>query len=533
MSQSSPRNGLHPFLELFEWPAAPATRPVTAPSASPPSLPEMTRVGDESAANYRSLGFGANRLRYGCTGLMAVVDYTPEGAGAETVTAGTTFLFPGSSNPSVPYEGNCPQLNGDDRDPIYRPTPDDVELHEQMCELLGASSDNFIGFSVSYLFAFGYNSSVCNPLWFDGERVLPPVWQDLVRTTVMGFLCPPIQAVAPPAYPLDVEIFYAQNDEIYSGAVRTRKTPSDGSGGSAIPQDLGGQATGGISVVTHTDGTPQIFYSRPDGTAQAQRQLSYAVWLPVDLGGYPDGDIASAVASGDHAMIFYRNRSADLCYRRRLAHSWLPERLITGAEVAGGLCPIRWPADISIPGTIMLVYRNSDGRPAVLNYDTASKTWDGPTVLTGSVSGGISWGIAPAGPRPGDVPVPQIFYCDAEGTPHTQWYASGKWSGDKIVRGHATGNITVVSSAASGTLVMQMFYRGRAGAVISQERDPNVGTWDGEEVISEFSLTDIAAVAPDNDIRNLQIYYRNRDAALVAKVFKDNKWSAEEILGTD
>ncbi len=174
------------FLKIFETEPSP---PSTARASRSPDMPSETSVSADSIDNYKSLGFWSNRNTYGGTGLMAVQPWNNRCYG--DVKPGTIFLFPGSEDIDIPYEGKSPQLNCSPRPPIYRPNSNYPSLHEQMCAILDQPTINFIGFAVKYPYNIkgnvGYNSGTCNRYWF-GDRELPANWQNLVYRTLQSYL---------------------------------------------------------------------------------------------------------------------------------------------------------------------------------------------------------------------------------------------------------------------------------------------------------------------------------------------------------
>ena len=131
-------------------------------------------VDSESVANYATL---EDNPGYGMTGLMTVKEINVEG---NTIAPGTIFLFPGVSvkrgTTVTPYAGTV-NLNGQPHAALinYSDVPDYPTLHLQMCRLLNAEAEDFIGFSVRYPWdakgSVSFNSGTCNIHWFGIRRV--------------------------------------------------------------------------------------------------------------------------------------------------------------------------------------------------------------------------------------------------------------------------------------------------------------------------------------------------------------------------
>jgi hypothetical protein len=150
-----------------------------------PVPPTSTLIHDDSQNNYFSL-VDNQGVGYGATGLMSMVEFQSSCYGI--VKPGTVFLFPGTYANSPAYQGNLylncvaqQALNGNNG-----------ALHQQMCDLLGQPTTNFIGFSATYPWnasnGIGFNSGICNPNWF-GDRTIPSDyngvnWQALVTNAV-------------------------------------------------------------------------------------------------------------------------------------------------------------------------------------------------------------------------------------------------------------------------------------------------------------------------------------------------------------
>jgi hypothetical protein len=119
-----------------------------------------------------NLNLLARNRGYGCTGLLSVEDVS---IGRETLPRGAIFLFPGRQGVLDPFwNGPLPEIFGPGSahepltlGPSYQP------LHAQLCALLNAPTTAFIGFSVASDLTFGWNSSTCNPEWFDDSRTIP------------------------------------------------------------------------------------------------------------------------------------------------------------------------------------------------------------------------------------------------------------------------------------------------------------------------------------------------------------------------
>ncbi|NUR24532.1 MAG: hypothetical protein HOV83_01530 [Catenulispora sp.] len=176
---AEPGAGVVDFLKGFELdevvpgPMAPAA----------PPRPASTTVVRDAIDNFDSLQ-GVNTMHgFGATGLMAVESWDADQFCYHTVRPGTIFLFPGAY-----VDGREPEWGGPDPKAFCNPhrplfgTPSNP-LHAQMCHLLLRRRTSFIGFAVTFPLDprnVGYNSSTCNPYWFDGSRTLPADWQELV-----------------------------------------------------------------------------------------------------------------------------------------------------------------------------------------------------------------------------------------------------------------------------------------------------------------------------------------------------------------
>lgn len=248
------------FLKGFELDLPP---PSLERSTTPPPVPTATMVSMDSVRNYATLPPNARPHNlhedqsdaYGMTGLMAVVGWTDPCYG--TVAPGTIFLFPGSyyANPPA-YQGTA-SLKCSPHDPLLCPSKQSVQLHKQMCGLLGQPTTSFIGFACVYPFNapdhIVYHSRTCNIYWF-GTKELPSEWQAIVFCALAAYLpLPALCATTGSAQRLEVTRLCPGNALLYEAAYRS--SSGDWYVGSSTA--LASRAFSGLAVGNSSNGSLQ------------------------------------------------------------------------------------------------------------------------------------------------------------------------------------------------------------------------------------------------------------------------------------
>jgi hypothetical protein len=191
---------------------------------------------------------------------------------------------------------------------------------------------------------------------------------------------------------------------------------------------------------------------------------------------------------------------------------------------------------------LQLFYRGGGGS-VVFRYRDPNGNWQDEDDLGG---GGGGPGPITAAPVPGE-DVLQLFYVGRIGTGTdanilTRWLpAGGTWSGEKSLSAQIPVYGTIAAAQVPDQNVLQLFYPGTNGAIMTRWREAN-GNWSEEETIAAKIVhpanpSDVvnpkitAAQVPGDNI--LRLFYVGADGTLLTQERdpETGSWGREQSLG--